>query len=139
MGKFYLVNNFLHHTFLLPYSPLCSRNKESLIKVTCSNPIILKYSCSCFEDFTWTIQWQSSIEAETGKFQNDSSKNIHSPSVRLPSLFSGHLCPDSLPSSFYDYCSKGFPRQGVFMLSFAPESLVEKDSPQFLLISYSHY
>lgn len=123
--------------FLLPYSPLCSWNKETLIKVTCSNPIILKYGCSRFEDFNWTIRWQSSIEAETGKFQNDSSKNIHSPFVLLPSP-----CSDTsaLTHCLYlsDYCFKGFPRQGVFMVSFVPESLVEKDSSQFLLISHSH-
>lgn len=53
---------------------------------------------------TGPIRWQSSTEAEAGKFQNDSSKNIHSPFVLLPSLCSKHLCPDALPLPFCDYC-----------------------------------
>lgn len=71
---------------LEPHSLPCLQTKEALVKVTCSTPVILKNCCSCFEDFYWTIEWQSSTKAEAGQFQNDSSKNIHSPFVLLPSL-----------------------------------------------------
>lgn len=53
--------------------------------------------------------WQSSNEGQAGKFQKDSSKNIHSPSVLLPSLCSEHLCPDALPLFS---APKGFLRAG---------------------------
>ena len=53
---------------------------------------------------------QSSNEGQAGKFQKDSSKNIHSPSVLLPSFCSEHLCPDALPLFFS--APKGFLRAG---------------------------
>lgn len=111
LRKIYLVNISCALT-LVPCSPPCTHTKETLIQVTCSNPMILKYSCSHFEGFYWTIWWQRSTEAEAGQFQNDSSKNIRSPFVRLPPLGSGHLCLTHCLSPFMITAPEDFPRAG---------------------------